>query len=50
MKMSSRMFRLLMQAVSTSETSVNFYENAWRNIPEDTLCFGGEGGERASFC
>jgi hypothetical protein len=26
---------LMMEAVSTSETSVNFYETAWRNIPED---------------
>jgi hypothetical protein len=26
----------LMKAVSTSETSVNFYETARRNIPEDS--------------
>jgi hypothetical protein len=24
------------EAVNTSETSVNFYEIAWRNIPEDS--------------
>jgi hypothetical protein len=24
------------EAVSTSETSANFYETAWRNIPEDS--------------
>jgi hypothetical protein len=27
---------LMMEAVSTSETSVNFYQTAWRNIPEDS--------------
>jgi len=26
----------MMEAVSTSETSVIFYENAWHNIPEDS--------------
>jgi hypothetical protein len=26
----------MMEAVSTSETSVNFYETARRNIPEDS--------------
>jgi hypothetical protein len=25
---------LMMEAVSTSETSVNFYEITWQNIPE----------------
>jgi hypothetical protein len=25
---------LMMDAVSSSETSVNFYENTWRSIPE----------------
>jgi hypothetical protein len=25
---------LMMEAVSTSETSVNFYETTWRDIPE----------------
>jgi hypothetical protein len=25
-----------MKAVSTSETSVNFYQTRWRNIPEDS--------------
>jgi hypothetical protein len=24
-----------MEAVGTSETSVNFYQTTWRNIPED---------------
>jgi hypothetical protein len=27
---------LMMEAVSTSETSVNFYQTTWRNIPEDS--------------
>jgi hypothetical protein len=27
---------LMMEAVSTSETSVNFYETSRRNIPEDS--------------
>jgi hypothetical protein len=26
----------MMEAVSTSETSANFYEITWRNIPEDS--------------
>jgi hypothetical protein len=26
---------LMMEAVSTSEMSVNFYETTWHNIPED---------------
>jgi hypothetical protein len=26
---------LMMEAVSTSETSVNFYQNTQRNFPED---------------
>jgi hypothetical protein len=30
------MIALMMEAVSTSETSVNFYETTWRNIPEDS--------------
>jgi hypothetical protein len=30
------MLALMMQAVSTSETSVNFYQTTWRNIPEDS--------------
>jgi hypothetical protein len=25
----------MMEAISTSETSVNFYQTTWRNIPED---------------
>jgi hypothetical protein len=27
---------LIMEAVSTSETLINFYLTAWRNIPEDS--------------
>jgi hypothetical protein len=27
---------LMIEAVSTSETSVNFYQTTWRNIPEDS--------------
>jgi hypothetical protein len=27
---------LMMEAVSTPETSVNFYQATWRNIPEDS--------------
>jgi hypothetical protein len=27
---------LMMEAVSTSETSVDFYETTWRNILEDS--------------
>jgi hypothetical protein len=27
---------LMMEAVSTSETLVNFYQTTWRNIPEDS--------------
>jgi hypothetical protein len=27
---------LIMEAASTSETSVNFYQTVWRNIPEDS--------------
>jgi hypothetical protein len=26
----------MMEAVSTSKTSVNFYESTWRNIPKDS--------------
>jgi hypothetical protein len=26
----------MMEAASTSETSVNFYQTAWRNNPEDS--------------
>jgi hypothetical protein len=28
---------LVMEAASTSETSVNFYETTWRNIPDDII-------------
>jgi hypothetical protein len=31
-----RVIALMMQAVSTSETSVNFYQTTRRNIPEDS--------------
>jgi hypothetical protein len=40
--LSTGMFRhvvlvaLMMEAVSTSETSANFYQTTWRNIPEDS--------------
>jgi hypothetical protein len=27
---------MMMEAVGISETSVNFYESTWRNIPEDS--------------
>jgi hypothetical protein len=27
---------LMMEAASTSETSINFYHTAWRNNPEDS--------------
>jgi hypothetical protein len=27
----------MMEAASTSETSVNFYQNIWHNNPEDSL-------------
>jgi hypothetical protein len=27
------------EAVSTSETSVNFYQTMWRNIPEDIYLY-----------
>jgi hypothetical protein len=27
---------LMMEAVSTSETSVNFYDTTWRHIPDDS--------------
>jgi hypothetical protein len=31
---------LMMEVVSISETSVNLYQTAWFNIPEDSLlCF-----------
>jgi hypothetical protein len=28
------MIALMMEAVSTAETSANFYQTTWRNIPE----------------
>jgi hypothetical protein len=31
----NRPIALMIEAVSTSETSVNFYESTWCNIPED---------------
>jgi hypothetical protein len=30
---------LIMEAVGTSETSVNFYQTTWHNIPEDRATF-----------
>jgi hypothetical protein len=30
-----RAIALMVEAVSTSETSVNFYQTTWRNNPED---------------
>jgi hypothetical protein len=30
------MITLMMEAASTSETSVNFYQITWRNNPEDS--------------
>jgi hypothetical protein len=27
---------MMMETVSTSKTSVNFYQTTWRNIPEDS--------------
>jgi hypothetical protein len=30
------MIALMMKAVSTSKTSVNFYQTTWHNIPEDS--------------
>jgi hypothetical protein len=31
-----RAIALMMEAASTSETSVNFYQTTWRNNPEDS--------------
>jgi hypothetical protein len=31
-----RRFIALIEIASTSETSVNFYQTTWRNIPEDS--------------
>jgi hypothetical protein len=31
-----RRIALMMEAAGTTETSVNFYQTAWRNIPEDS--------------
>jgi hypothetical protein len=31
-----RLIALMMEAASTSEMSVNFYQTAWRNNPEDS--------------
>jgi hypothetical protein len=33
---SKPLIALMMEAVSTSETSVNFYKTTWCNIPEDS--------------
>jgi hypothetical protein len=34
--MSKLLIALMMEAVSASETSVNFYQTTWRKIPEDS--------------
>jgi hypothetical protein len=34
-----RPIALIMEAVGTFDTPVNFYETAWRNIPEDRHLF-----------
>jgi hypothetical protein len=34
---SSELIVLMMEAASTSESSVNFYQTVRRNIPEDTF-------------
>jgi hypothetical protein len=34
--MQSALIALMMKAISTSETSVNFYRTTRRNIPEDS--------------
>jgi hypothetical protein len=34
------MITLMMEVVSTSETSVNFYETTWHNILEDSHRYG----------
>jgi hypothetical protein len=31
------MIKAMMKVASTSETSVNFYQTTWLNIPEDSL-------------
>jgi hypothetical protein len=31
---------LMMEAVSTSEMLVSFYQTTWRNIPEDSHLYG----------
>jgi hypothetical protein len=31
-----RAIALMMETVSTSETSVSFYQTTWRNVPEDS--------------
>jgi hypothetical protein len=38
----------MMEAVSTSETTINFYETARRNIPEDSPSVGVFADIRAS--
>jgi hypothetical protein len=34
-KSTGAVIALMMEAASTFETSVNFYETTWRNIPDD---------------
>jgi hypothetical protein len=37
--MLQRAIALMMEATSTSEKSVNFYQTAWRNMPEDSRLY-----------
>jgi hypothetical protein len=34
-----RVITLMIEAASTSETSVNFYQSTWRNNPEDSQLY-----------
>jgi hypothetical protein len=34
---------LMMEAVSTSKTSVSFYQTTWRNFPEDIFILAAVG-------
>jgi hypothetical protein len=35
-ELTTSIIRAMMEAVSSSETSVSIYQTAWRNIPEDS--------------
>jgi hypothetical protein len=44
------MIALMIEASSTSESSVNFYQTAWRNIPENSylkISFGSDNDKNA---